>query len=96
MFRPKQLRVSVLDGTTDPSAPGWKQVSADDILHTIALKHSDQVDVLQAELTVRHIRAMEVSAAESAAATRWLPRLTWVLVALTVVLVALTIVLAAT
>jgi hypothetical protein len=96
MKRP--YRPSVLDGSTDPEAPSWKQATADELLHTINIgtgaTEAGPVPAARGELVVRQIRAYEAAAAESADATRKLVGLTWAIVGLTAVLMVLTIVLA--
>jgi hypothetical protein len=83
----------VLDGSTDPTAPSWKQASAEDLLHRLNAMGSGDARALDGELRVRQVRAYKAAASESADTGRKLVRLTWAIVALTAVLVALTIVL---
>ncbi len=91
-------RCSVLDGSTDSTAPSWEQASAAELLQTInagvGATEAGPVSAARGELLVRQIRAYEDAAAESADASRKLVRFTLAILMLTVVLVALTLVLA--
>lgn len=82
----------MLDGTNDPTALGWKQATADELLHYIAGASVDDQKrrAYEGELIVRQITAAEAAAAESAATGRKLVWLTVVLVILTGVLIWLT------
>jgi hypothetical protein len=95
LHRQRSPRPSVLVGSTDPSAPSWRQQSADQLIEAMLdARQSRPGIVQQSELTVRLIRALEAMAEESSETGARLIFVTWVLVVLTVVLVALTIVLA--